>query len=601
MASANFDAIFYRCSWQIDPAVRAISGNVLARFRMTATSNFISLDFSDTLVVDSVLFHNHPIGFQRLPGDELRINFPVSLNNDTVDSTTIFYHGVPRLLPSFNPFIFTRHSGTPGMYTLSEPYGPKEWWPCKNGLDDKADSIEIFIRTPLGYRGTANGMVLEETSDSQFTIVHLKHRFPIASYLIAIAATNYQTRTDSVNVAGRMLPLVLNAYPEDAAGMQVVNNVAAQCITRFSSLFGPYPFLAEQYAQTEVSVGGGMENQTNTFITGTWNQLVAHELGHHWFGDHVTCGSWQDIWLNEGFANYMQFIFVENFASNLIIPHLLFYRNQVLSQPGGSVFVPDTSDPARIFDARLTYAKGGYVVHMLRGVLGDSAFFRGIRQYLNDPRVSGGFARTADLQRNLEAAGGLDLSVFFRQWVYGEGYPTYSAVWTQNKNQYVHLTLHQTSSHPSVPFYQMPVQIEFRNKDRDTVLTVNNTFNGQSFQVNPGFIADTVLIDPKYWILAAGRTTSKLPAPSDQTNDIRIFPNPASAYLQVRLYNPSVRTIQMKLFSANGQLVYNGEKKLNGQDESFTIPVFGLSNGNYVLRVNADGDFLVAKKILVTR
>ncbi len=597
-ASTNFDVNFYRCEWTVDPAIRYIQGKVSSYFTITTSTDKIVYDLSDTLTVDSVVYHGVPIIFQWISKDALQLQFPSSLPVGRQDSVSIYYKGVPRLKTGFQAFVVTSHSGVPVMQTLSEPYGAKEWWPCKNGLDDKADSVNIIITSPSAYRGTTNGILYNDEVVGASRIVSFKHRHPIASYLVCMAVTNYDVSVDSVLVGSKMMPVVANAYPEDKIAFAEATFYAKQTIQKFNTLFGDYPFADELYSQTEWNSGGGMEHQTNSFIGSTWNQLVAHELGHHWFGDWITCGSWQHIWLNEGFGNYMQFLYVENFDTALHFPHLKYYLNLVVSAPDGSVFVPDTSSESRIFSGRLTYAKGGYVLHMLRGMLGDSVFFRGLRQYQSDPLVRHSFALTADLQRNMESVSGKNLQSFFQKWIYGEGYPNYNASWSQNTNGWIKVKINQTTSHPSVSFYEMPVQLEFRNSTRDTIITVSHQLNGQEFWINPGFQADTMLIDPNYWILAKDRNVQKVPLPSLIADDIRIYPNPAPNNLYVTIYNPASSSIQVRLYSVNGQLMYSVKKELNGTDETITIPTTQLAAGNYVLKIVTSKNTQVSKVIL---
>ncbi|MEO5683687.1 MAG: M1 family aminopeptidase [Chitinophagaceae bacterium] len=600
VASVNFDINFYRCEWTIDPNILFIKGRVTACFTVTAATDNIVFDLSDTLTVDSVIFRGAKIGFSIMANDGLQLIFPVILPTAQKDSVSIYYNGVPRNYTSFRPFVKSAHNGDPMIYTLSEPFGAKEWWPCKNGLNDKADSIDITITSPLTYKGVSNGLLTKEATVGVNRITYFQHRYPIATYLVGIAVANYVTSIDSIQSGSKKIPLITNAYPENENDFKYAAYSAKQSMTKFSELFGEYPFIKEQYSQTQIGSGGGggIEHQTNSFIGNTWNQLVAHELGHQWFGNQVTCGSWQHIWLNEGFGNYMQFIYVQHFDTALIVPHLKYYLNLITSKTGGSVFVQDTADAARIFDSRLTYAKGGYAVHMLRGVLGDSLFFKGLRQYLNDPSLKNKFAVTADLKRNLEAVSGKNLQSFFQKWIYGEGYANYNCTWTQNRNNWAKVQINQTTSHPSVSFYDMPVQLQFRNSNRDTTITVNDTRNEEIFWINVGFQADTMLVDPRYWILAKDRLVKKIPASSNQENEIRIYPNPATDHLTVLILNPSVPQINIQLYTIIGQRVYNAPKILTGRDEALIIPTSHLAKGIYVLTV-AGNIRTITKRIVV--
>ncbi len=507
IASNNFDINFYRCEWQIDPNIRFIKGKITSYFTITSVTDSIVFDLSDTLTVDSITYHGNAISFQRITGDGLRIQFPAILNAGKKDSVSIYYNGVPRNYTSFRPFVQSSHSGAPIIWSLSEPYGAKEWWPCKNALGDKADSLDVIVTSPSQYRGTSNGVMIADDTAAGLRSVYFKHRYPIATYLIAIAVTNYVVIADSVLIGSRQMPLMLTTYPEFAGNASRINNNAKYSFSLLNEKFGDYPFVKEQYGHTAWSNGGGMEHQTNSFITTTDINLIIHELGHQWFGDKVTCGSWEDIWLNEGFATYCQWLYYENDNVPLYYPGLKSTRDGITSIPDGSVHVPDTTSAARIFDGRLSYSKGCYLLHMIRWIIGDDAFFNGIKRYLSDPLLKYNYAKTADLKRNFEQESGKDLTNFFQEWFYGEGNPIYAVEWTQDSSNNAFIKINQTTSHPSVSFYEMPVPIQFKNSTRDTIIVFNHTQSVQTFVANPGFKADTVIFDPKYWILARNTVT----------------------------------------------------------------------------------------------
>ena len=266
-----------------------------------------------------------------------------------------------------------------------------------------------------------------------------------------------------------------------------------------------------------------MEHQTNTFMSRASSPLMAHELGHQWFGDKVTCGSWRDIWLNEGFATYLQLLYDERLNPGYLRQALRNTANTITSSPGGSVRVNDTTLVSRIFDGRLSYSKGAYLLHMLRWKLGDSLFFKSIRQYVNDPVVAYNFALTEDLQRNLEQVSGKNLSSFFQKWFHGEGYPSYSVQWAQDSLNTAHITINQSTSHPSVSFYDMPVPIQFKNASRDTILVFEHVQNAESFLADVGFRADSVVFDPYYWILSRNNIIDQVDCMSVTNKDMLPF------------------------------------------------------------------------------
>jgi aminopeptidase N len=439
---------------------------------------------------------------------------------------------------------------------------------------------------------------MSETNSGTNKITWFKHTYPIASYLVALAVTNYQKWADTVLVNGKILNMASCFYPESfATYVSAENNVTKNALKIFSGLFGEYPFAKERYGHTQFGVGGGMEHQTNSFIGSSNHSLIAHELGHQWFGDKVTCGSWGDIWLNEGFATYTQALYTEVMFPEAHVPGLRTIINIVTSAPDGSVFVPDTTDEARIFSGRLTYYKGFYVVYMLRGVLGDSVFYRGVRRYLSDPALKYGYARTADLQRNLEQESGKDLSTFFQKWVYGEGYPNFQAEWSQNSNKWINIKLSQSTSHSSVAFYEMPVPIQLIGASQDTTIIVDHRYSGQEFSIDAGFDVDSISIDPTYWILSKVKTAVKKSGNST-LNEVRIYPNPAPQNLTISINNPTDQKLQLQLYTAAGALVYQDQIATPGKDEVLSIPISRYPRGVYLLRIRSEKNINILRKII---
>lgn len=597
VASPNFDVYFYRCQWEVDPSVRYIKGTVTSYFTIIAVTASITFDLSAALQVDSVIFKGKKINFRLSSADGLTIDFPQTLAIAQKDSVSIFYQGVP-INDGFGSFATSLQNGTPVMWTLSEPYGAKDWWPCKNASTDKTDSIDIQLTYPVIYNSSSNGLLTAQWIQDGKRTSYWKHRYPIASYLVAFAITNYVVDNDSVRIGNSFMPVKMYAYFSNATDFRYATETAKLCLEKFSSLFGAYPFSKESFSQTQFGWGGGMEHQTNSFITSNYNQLVAHELGHQWFGDKLTCGSWQDIWLNEGFAQYVQFIYVENFDTALIMQHLDNYRKLVTSQPAGSLKVSDTTSVNRIFDSRLSYAKGSCVLHMIRWKLGDSMFFKALRQYLTDPAISYGTVRTADLQRNLEQVSGQSFTEFFKDWYEGEGFPSYQVQWYSNDNNWVNIKINQTTSHPSVGFYEMPVPIRFTGAGgRDSTIVINSTKNGEEFWVSLPFTADTAVFDPKMWLLSDKNIVTKIALAKGQSNLVKIYPNPAADFFHVSLANPTGKNISIRLFNASGQLLYNKQFELSGRDEVLEIPARQLPRGIYWLRIKGD-NLNIVKKIL---
>lgn len=600
-ATNNYDVNYYRCRWEVTPVNRYIKGSVMMRFRTTAAAASITLDLHVQLGVDSVVYHGSNIAFTRGNDNSLRLNFPTAITSGSLDSVRIHYQGTA---PNSGYYVTATHNGTPILYTQSESYGASHWWPCKDMNVDKADSVDLYVTYPSTYVASSNGMAVSETVSGANKTTYFKHRYPISTYLVAIAVTNYSVFNDMAVLASRTVPLTLHCYPENATVFQSVLGTAKFSMEQFSPLIGEYPFANERYGQTQWNLGGGMEHQTNTFLGSTGPSLVAHELAHQWFGDRVTCRSWSDIWLNEGFATYMEFQYMLLTAPSTRVAYLQAWANTITTSAGGSVYIipADTLNENRIFDNRLTYKKGGYLGVMLRWKLGDSAFYRGLRRYLADPAVSYGTALTADLQRNLEAESGLSLTEFFNDWFYGQGYPNYSAVWSQQNGGSVSVTLSQTQSHASVSFFEMPVPLQFKNATRDTTVIANHTQSGQAFTFNLDFVPDTMIIDPQLWILSKTKTVQRLSTSVSSlawNEQVRLYPNPATGTVFITLPNTAGSGTSYRLVNAGGQTLRGGLLAGNGANRQ--IDVSGLASGNYWLELADRLGRVLARKTVQVR
>ncbi|HJS53910.1 MAG TPA: M1 family aminopeptidase [Chitinophagaceae bacterium] len=596
LASSNFQVTYYRCVWEIDPSVRYIRGSVTSHFIVNSTSNSISFDLATQLIVDSVYFHNNKISFTR-PTDILQMSFPVNISAGQKDSVTIFYKGIPANT-GFGSFNQATHNGTPVLWTLSEPYGSKDWWPCRNGLDNKADSIDIIISCPNLYRASSNGLLVNESDNGVTRTAFYKHRYPVASYLVALAVTNYKVLNHSVQLGDVSLPMITYCYPEDEIAFQANTSKVLQALSIFHQYFTAYPFINERYGHTQFSWGGGMEHQTNSFITSPNEGLMAHELAHQWFGDKITCGSWQDIWLNEGFATYLSYFYFEKTDPVNHLGRLRTLNNAITNFPDGSVWVNDTANVGRIFNSRLSYNKGAYLLHMLRWVLGDTLFFRGLRQYITDPKLVYGFARTDDLKRNLEKASGKNLSEFFNDWFTGQGHPSYTIKWKQDDLNRAIFAISQTTSHPSVDYFEMPLALRFKNNIQEKTIIVNNRRNNELFREEVGFKADSVIIDPGYWVLSRNNITVKDPTLVIPGMEIKVYPVPASTNtVTVSINNAVAKTMLFRIFNTEGQLVAKQQINTPSLSELVQINISKLSAGVYLLRIDAD-DFKTTRHFI---
>jgi len=575
---------YHRFEIAIDPAVSYISGSVTSYFQVVQPSvSQINFDLNVALTVDSVMYHSVAISFAQTAENTLNITLPSSLVMNQLDSISVYYHGNPPEGQGFGSFIKSTHNGTPIIWTLSEPFGAKEWWPCKNDLSDKIDSVDMIVTTPQQYRAASNGMLVSETQQGSKKTYHWKHRYPIAAYLIAVAVTDYSVFSVYAPVNGKNIEVLNYVFPESLTDAQTNIPNIIPVLQLYDSLFAPYPYLNERYGHAQFGWGGGMEHQTMTFLIDFGLELMAHELAHQWVGDMITCGNWHEIWLNEGFATYWTGLTFENLYS----PYdwKTWKTNQIeniTSQPGGSVYCSDTSSVSRIFDGRLSYAKGGMILHMLRWVIGDSAFFQGMRNYLSDNLLKYSYACSDDFITHMEAASGKSLTGFFNDWLYGEGYPTYSIHCTSMQNNDIQVSISQTQSHSSVSFFEMPVALKFKNDTQDTTIVFDNTFSGQTFVVNPGFMPDSVFFDPDQWLVAKLESLT-LGISDGQTisNHISVFPVPVHNELQLSFDGISVESVEIT--DITGRLLLHTEYQKTPEKSTFDCSAF--KNGVYVLKI----------------
>lgn len=591
-----YDLKYHELYFEVDPAISFLSGRITSTFLVTSSGvDSIVFDLDNNMVVDSVKIIGLTTSFTQIAGDGLKITPSSTLILGNTYTSIVYYQGIP------NGSVYFEDHGllnVPVAWTSSEPYGPKDWWPCKQSLNDKIDSIDVIVKTPDAYRTASNGLLKSETLSGGFNICHWKHRHKIPAYLISFAITNYADYSDYVPYSPTDSVQILNyVYPENIASDMTASYLIREQMPIFNELFGLYPYADEKYGHAITNIGGGMEHTTMTTMIGFNYEIMAHELAHQWFGDLVTCKSWEDIWLNEGFATYCAALVYEHLAPTLWWP---IWKDQtwnyVMSQPGGSVKVDDTTNVGRIFSSRLSYSKGAYVLHMARWIMGDTAFFQGVNDYLYDPLLNHGYAYTSDLKAHFEITHSNSLTYFFDDWFTGEGFPTYqiNMDYSTLGDGSVTFTLNQTQSHPSVSFFELPVPIKiFGGFGQDTTVVLNNTINGEQFIVFPGFWVDSIQFDPEKWILAKDST---LTIGLEKENKLKanIFPNPVSEVLNIQL-TVDAKNNSVNIYDLSGRNVFTSALP-NGK--LFSVSITGISSGTYILELKSDQGILRKKFVI---
>ena len=581
--TANYDIIYHELRFTVNPEVNFITGKVTSTFKALIAMNSVTFDLNSQLIVSSVKLSGAPLAFVQNANKELVVTLPSTLAVGNSATVVIDYSGVPA--SGEQAFTQTTHGGTPIIFTLSEPFGARDWWPCKQDLKDKVDSIDVYITCPTPYIGVSNGKLITSVTSLGNTTRHFKHGYPIPAYLISLNVSNYDIYNFQAGLGTTerpFFPINNYLYPEkNTAAVRFAIDKTTPIMNVFEEKFGLYPYRSEQYGHVEFSWGGGMEHTTISSMGGWSRSLIAHELGHQWFGNKVTCGTWKDIWLNEGLTEYTAGIVVEELDGAAAF---VSWKNSkiisITSQTGGAVYLTDAEaeNSDRIFSSRLSYNKGSMATHMLRWVMGDANFFQGLRNYLNDTNLAYGYALTGDLKSHLETVHGSSLDEFFDDWIYKQGYPTY-AVNAQNWGTgQAKITIGQTQSNSSVTFFEMPLEIRLTGAgglQYDVV--VNNTTNNQQFIVAVPFTVTGVVFDPNKHIISKSNTATLANASFDIAQTVSVYPNPAKDEMHIMM--PSTLQLEkIEIYNTLGQLV----AKKNSNDFS----VSELAAGIHVLKIS---------------
>ncbi len=499
---ADFDVTFYDIDITIDPVGQTVTGTVTMRAEVISlTLGQAEIDLLDNMTVTSVYNGSGALGYTH-SADRVTVTLDQTYSNGQTFEVTIQYTGTPSASAgAFGFHEFPSASGIDMIWSLSEPFGSRSWWPCKDVPTDKADSVDIAVTVPTGLIVASNGNLASVVPDTTHVTYEWEERYPIATYLVSVAIHPYTTfshwylpsPSDSMEVQ-------YYVFPSHYSSVQATYALTVPMIEAFASLFGEYPFLDEKYGHAEFTWGGGMEHQTITSMGGWSEYLIAHELAHQWWGDMVTCDDFHHIWLNEGFATYSEALWSE-YQYGETQYHLDMSAAKYFG--AGTIYVPDTSDWNRIFHGGLSYNKGSWVLHMLRHVVGDATFSSILQAYYSDVNHQYGTATTEEFRDLCEAVSGMELDWFFQQWIYEEYYPQYSFQWSAaaagGGSWDIALTIEQDQTNY---IFKMPVDIEIQSATGDTTtVVVWDSLATQSFAINVPFEPSVVLLDPMQWIL----------------------------------------------------------------------------------------------------
>jgi aminopeptidase N len=502
----SIDVLHYDISVEVTDASDSITGTT--RIQILIRNDNVPgmwLDLAD-MEVDKMLVDGVTRQFTCRKG-RLSFDFDrVHSRNERV-VVEIQYHGKP----ATEAMIFKKNQyGRRVIFTDNWPDRAHHWFPSIDHPSDKA-TVDVAVIAPEKYDVVSNGSMVRTESlldGRKSTGWSESKEIPTYCMVIGVAEFSIQ-RQANIDTA----PLVWYAYPQDAEAAAVMFSPAAEALQYFSALIGPYPY--EKLAQVQSTIPlGGMENASAIFYSESlvkqippFEYLVPHEIAHQWFGNSVSESDWDHLWLSEGFATYFDALFYEHLQGAGSLKQRMAVCAKALDDYAPARIVPiidpSEKDPLKKLNS-LNYEKGAWVLHMLRGMLGDDAFFKGIRRYYQ--LYAGGNALSDDFRKTMEATSGVSLSKFFHQWLYQPGWPQYSISWHWDERAHqVECIVRQQQR---TGLFDMPLDIAFIVDNRQEARRFRVNASEQEFKIPLPTKPSSVEIDPNGWILKSASITS---------------------------------------------------------------------------------------------
>ena len=622
----GYDVLSYDLDLQMFPDDRSLSGAV--DIGLTAVSENlirIRLDLVNDLICDGVTFRGGEAAFTH-QGDSLVVNLDVPLASSRPETLTVRWHGRPPPHGNFHSgMMFRIHdSGTPDdpaddmpvIANQNQPWSAHSWWPCKDHPSDKAQvSLRAAVPDPLQV--ISNGTLLyEDVPQPGWRRFAWREEYPIAVYLVSLAATNYVSWSEDCSVSsGDPVHLDFHVFPQDRDKAEIDLAPTCDMMDFMTVLAGPYPFTGEKYAQVEFKWFGSMEHQTATSLspivfTGDhrFELVVIHELAHQWFGDSLTPSAWADIWLNEGFARYIEALWVEHVSGREAYQD---YMWEIGPKRHPDLFVNDgiLSDPDPILPNTLIYDKGAWVLHMLRMLIGRPAFNEFLATYATAPELVLGSVTLADMIGYAEAAAGRDLSGFFDPWLGTSAVPVVSTGINTHRTPEGDYDVQVTFSQLQNPVFEVAIPVVIHTGCGSQSEIVTLTRAKETFSWTTTCRVDSVSVDPDEMVLMQ---TASTPAPVLQVEGP--WPNPVSAAgAEFRIYLTSERKTTAKLYDTRGRLIHEEDLGIlaatGPRDDPATEPhvwnwpftggTARLAAGVYWVEFNASGARAVRKLTLL--
>ena len=600
----SYDVKYYGLDVKVNNRSDQIEGNTTILVEVTKDSfDTLVFELNQSLTVSRVVVDGAETSYTQA-GDELYIIMVSPKDSGALVNTQVFYGtwtGAGMVNEQDDEW------GAMVTYSNSEPFYSKDWFPCKQNLADKADSVHVFITTDYGLMGVSNGILTGTTYFPDGKVRYeWKSNYPIAYYLICLAVADYVEYDLEVQPQGHTSPIFIQNFVYDLPGCldtyREQINVTGPIMEVFCNHFGPYPFREEKYGHYLWPWGGGMENQTLTGMGNFEFYLIAHELGHSWFGDYVTCASWQDIWVNEGFATFAGYLATEILGPDYADDEREMRFESAMLYPDGTVYVPfeDIGNDARIFSGSLSYNKGMALLYMIRFELQDDAiFYQALRNYID--RYSNGVATGMDFKGVLEETSGKDFTDFFDQWYFGAGYPIYDVTWGQVNDT---LTIHssQSTSSTLTPLFKMSMEYRALYVGGDTIVRVFQGASEETYRFNIPYVVTGVEVDPFNHVLDGVNSMVKRVEGAGEYQLITVAPNPNGGTFFFRLEDEQVISsgvpVVVEVVDLAGKLCYRRKFSHCFPYMDYEIDLDNPGRGILFVRFRYDGRVEV-KKIVV--
>jgi aminopeptidase N len=517
------DVLHYDIDIALNPTAQTIGGTVTMRFRATASLSVVKMRLYRNLKVTALKVDGQAAASTKRKRDDIQFNLNPAAAEGSEHEVSVSYGGTPTWDNQFlGGVIFATHGSTTVAATESEPFAAYRWWPLVEDVSDKF-TFDMRLTVPGGTVGVSNGVLRNHTRNGDGTETYEWHEgYPIATYLVCANVTNYALFTDTYTSldGSTVMPLDHYVYPEDLAAAQTNFATIPQMIAFYGGIAGDYPFLAEKFGQVEVPYPG-MEHQTITAVHQSWvtgdsgyspgdaTLMYAHELAHHWWGDDVTCGTWHDVWLNEGFGTYFEALWWGHTKD--LSEGQAFRAYDLDGAYGGylkgTVYTLNENKP--FADEMRIYYKGAWALHMLKKVMGEGPFYQALRAYRAAHHY--GTATTADFQAACEGVYGQSLGWFFDEWIYTPYRPIYHVAFATSGGSCT-VTLQQLQKHKianratGADTYIMPVDISLHFADGTSEThTVRNDARTQTFTFPVSRAVQGAGLDEDGWLLKVVR------------------------------------------------------------------------------------------------